>query len=159
MIPHKNVSGIYNNERFVWTLKIDSRFEKVNGGATFSVTGTSEDVSGAVGDYLAEAKPKYAKYVRWHLFNVNKDPMHYLANARYWLGLGKYSEYNLDNFKSTIVFGAVANDEHHLRTLLTLPTVQQAEYATFWLNERKEALFAAFEADMTSLFGVSPYKE
>lgn len=136
--------------------------------------------------------------LRWHLFDVRRGPMHYIANGVYWLQrhlrstgtlpgprstqryLASTTESDkaedkraLECFKSTIVFGALADDE-----IPAIPDFGPNKFAGAegseadkrdawiiyceseidrvirpWLEARLPRLMEAFEADMVRWFG------
>lgn len=134
--------------------------------------------------------------LRWHLFDVKNGPMHYAANGAFWYK--KYLRHTkvlpptvdwwdrdskdgpetLDHFKSTIVFGALADDAipalpefprspdesdaHVYEPAVALRRkhdwVRRCEAIVDetivpWLNGRLPRLLALFEADMVRWFG------
>lgn len=126
--------------------------------------------------------PEIACLVRWHLCDDRAEPLHYIANGKYWLekhlGIFKVFE-NSENegrrpgepepfeaFKSTIVFGALDDDDQRLITVLateapdptTLPELEDTHKernaravvnaATRWLRGRSERLKETMVADM-----------
>jgi len=102
-------------------------FEYLQGNRApyFSITGDIKDhpgqgennwSGGCVHKEILEAFPELASLVRWHLVDQTGDPMHYVANGKYWydkIGTPKENSYDPDPeqaFKSTVVFGAVDGD-------------------------------------------------
>jgi hypothetical protein len=106
---------------------------------------------GANHELIAEKFPHLAPYLKWHLCDWNKGPLHYIANALYWAGHSGYcdgkpnSPPNREHLLSTIVYGAVEGDE------LVEPSALTKEELTEWLKGRFESLMAAFAKDMIAL--------
>lgn len=86
---------------------------------------------GCCHDQIAKYFPEVAGLIRWHLVDDDGAPMHYLANGdhhmRKYLGVYRVFKHtelepsepqDLDHFKSTIVFGALASDEMRLKQIL-----------------------------------------
>lgn len=77
---------------------------------------------GCVHDAIAAAFPQFAHLIKWHL-SSSDGPMHYFANAKFWAGFSpmwppaddplqqKFYPANYSNLRSTIVFGAIPEDE------------------------------------------------
>lgn len=135
------------------------------------------------------------RLIRWHLFDVRSGPMHYKANAQYWFQMamekaGKLRPYSspsgykdhhpdpLEAFKSTVVFGAVPDDEMPVMPDLPRPPDKTDAYVydghvaerrlnewnsrcrelcddvvEKWCDARFPALMKSFEADMVAWFG------
>ena len=154
----------------------------------FTVTGSAYEresdrkpsASGTLHDVLANWYPEYAHLFRWHLVSQSGLPIHYEANAIYWLeyilGVSRWPAHSyttdpIEAFKHTIVFGAVAGDQEALDAILArfeqakaVPNLGQASlYAASneavsavraWLAKRLPELREAFMADMLAA-GVS----
>ena len=123
---------------------------------------------GRIHDDIAKHMPELAKYIRWHLMGTT-CPMHYVANARYWrtpmhnLGrllrelreradqpidvdrLVQEAKQEIINLKSTIIFGALPDDEQH-----DPATMEEADLVE-WLVNRLPALMLAFKTDVMEL--------
>jgi len=106
-----------------------------------------EDCGGCIHGEIAKLFPKLRPLIRWHLCS-KKGPMHYLANSKYWFGVGEYSERNLDYFKSTCVYGAVEGDTEFDLENADWPAVET------WLVERFPGLLDKFQEELRE-FGVS----
>lgn len=76
-----------------------------------------EDSGGCIHDVITKHFPELAPSIRWHLSDLMTGPMHYVANAVYWMqhscGECSHNEAKkyLGYFKSTVVFGAIEEDE------------------------------------------------
>tara|TARA_Y100000296_G_C5124786_1_gene232320 strand:+ start:92 stop:787 length:696 start_codon:yes stop_codon:yes gene_type:complete len=111
--------------------------------------------------------PDLAPLLKWHCVYDNGEPMHYLPNAKFWfekyLGVFKLFKHSepegrkegepepLEAFKSTIVFGALSDDDKRLETL---KDSQWTEIES-WLKKRLPKLRKAMK-DTMDQFGV-PY--
>jgi hypothetical protein len=86
---------------------------------------------GCCHDLVAKYFPEVNSLIRWHLVDDDGTPMHYIANGTHWMEkyLGVYRIFkhlacepsepkDLEHFKSTIVFGALASDKHKLKRIL-----------------------------------------
>lgn len=122
--------------------------------------------------------PEFAPFVRWHLVSTDQ-PMHYKANAMYWAGFN--SEWckgeandppNLAHVKSTIIYGALEDDQEfdldgvvaYTRQWIKCPSTSSRQgrlidvgndvRGTFerWLDARKPRLMEKFKSDMFTLF-------
>jgi hypothetical protein len=141
-------------------------------GAYFSMTFTeSERVGrgpsayyreccwGAGVERFAEHFPEVKQFTKWHLVNVNRGPMHYMANALYWAGCQGWcdgkpnSPPNWDHFRSTIVWGGASTDKRNTNNLREAFDARNAPRIKELLNRRFERLMNAFDADMNTLFG------
>lgn len=95
-----------------------------NGYNSFGVTADIDEqhgshwvdfAGGCCHDEIAKYFPELAPMLKWHLCSSD-GPMHYLANAKYWAGHDGWrdgkpnSPPDLDNLKSTIVYGALPED-------------------------------------------------
>jgi hypothetical protein len=78
---------------------IDYDFAKRNHQAPyFSITGSIDrkaqngrwldDAGGTLHDEIAHHFPELEPYLKWHLVS-DEGPMHYLANAKYWLDVAR----------------------------------------------------------------------
>ena len=103
---------------------------------------------GADHDTIRRLFPKYAKYLKWHLVSFLLGPMHYKADAAYWLGFGTYGDHNIDNFKKTVIYGALPGEDDD-----SFPQFDSVPELDAWLDARYPALMDAFCADMRELFG------
>lgn len=120
----------------------------------WSVTGTiqrrnghgwAEDAGGMLHEEIAQHFPFLAPSLKWHLSGQRSGPMHYVANARYWLeqinGIFRFERKTYDPdpvaaFKSTVVFGAVAGD--------AIPALEDLDT---WCAARLPALLATMTAE------------
>jgi len=108
---------------------------------------------GQLTDRILKAFPKMATLTRWHLCDTENGPMHYAANALFWwekaAGESRFEPRAYDPdpiaaFKSTIVFGALPEDEAFDLT----PSKGRSEEIAAWLAERLPKLMAQFRADI-----------
>lgn len=115
-----------------------------------SGTGWRDDAAGCLHDDIAEHFPHLAPTIRWHLSFQSSGPLHYVANARYWLeqhyGVSRwerrsYDPNPLEAFKRTVVFGAVESD-------LEVPTLENLDA---WCADRLPALLDAMRHDIGSV--------
>lgn len=161
--PWKQFSQGKQKYRIKAEYGIDYDFAKRNNQAPyFSITAEIDraipggrwydDSGGMLHDEIAFHFPKLEPYLKWHL--VGEDgPMHYIANAKYWLDVatGKISNTGNANpteaFYSTIVMGALPDDTS------TIPDFLEASWAEFkqWLEERLPRLMEAWRDDMEKL--------
>ena len=106
---------------------------------------------GCLHEQIAKHVPELAPLLRWHLTG-DDGPLHYVENTAYWAGHRGYcdgkpgSPPNSDHLRACCVFGAVPEFDNgvsveHLGESLLLS----------WLLERKEALMAAFRADLAMI--------
>lgn len=105
--------------------------------------GREIDSCGMNHEAIAEHFPQLAKFLKWHLVSP-EGPMHYLANAAYWL-----KESNFENLKSTIVYGALDSD-----ATVDLEQIHPNDLGAF-LRNRLPALLDAWRKDMSELFSDS----
>lgn len=107
---------------------------------------------GCIHDEIRKFFPELTTLIRWHLVSQSGIPMHYEANAQYWLdmffGRGRHKPEAhgpcpAQAFKNTVVFGAVQGD--------TFP--EKGADVTEWLWSRFESLRDQFNTDL-DLFGV-----
>lgn len=109
---------------------------------------------GAAHSLIAKHFPKLAPLIKWHLCGIESGPMHYLANAMYWLDIAagrvppsQYGPEPMEAFKSTIVYGALPVDAAF--DLDRAPASLDRTVIEHWLKVRLPALLEAFHADMT----------
>lgn len=110
-----------------------------------------ESGGGAAHELIAQNFKDLEPYLKWHLVSLG-EPMHYLANAKYWweqaMGKTKPTEHQRvdprDAFKSTIVFGGIPGEK-------TLPYTNDWADVEEWLKGRLPKLMGRFSADMKSL--------
>ena len=103
-------------------------------------------------ELIEEHFPELLKLVRWHLCDT-MEPMHYQANAQYWweLHAGRSDYHNehgpvpLEAFKNTIVFDALASDQH---MMVGLHAVEKEASAYLSLKRKLEATKNRLEAEM-----------
>jgi len=122
---------------------ITSETERLNG------TRWQEDSCGMDPNPIAQHFPELSKYTKWHLTGT-EGPMHYLPNAIYWWEYvtGARQDPSTDPqkaFQSTIVFGALADDDRWPYATASKQDVIQR------LKERLYRLLAAWRADMQAL--------
>lgn len=135
-----------------------------------------EYAGGCCHEEVAKHFPRLRPLIKWHCVDDDAHPMHYEANAAFWLeyfhGINKYERKSydpdpLEAFKHTVVFGAVDTDEATLPDLLA-PIVAPDELQEVlnpglalknkqlqlglrvqqWCNARREKLLAAMKKDM-----------
>ena len=105
-----------------------------------------EDSGGCLHAEVTKHFSFLAPTIKWHLSGKNSGPMHYEANARYWLemvnGVSRWSAPPnvdpLEAFKHTVVFGALPSDG-------SVPTLAAL---TTWCTERLPRLIAAMHNDI-----------
>lgn len=133
----------------------------------FSVTGRidkeshlgtwHDDGGGSFHEEVAEHFPELRKCIKWHLVSLS-EPLHYLANAKYWLEKAtgnsdwpdQPGEQNpLDALKKSIIFGVVDGDAEAIARFND-PHVDFREFEK-WLRSRKEPLMLEFGKDMSEL--------
>lgn len=145
--------------------------EPVRGEKRITISGKSFWLHscGQVRDAVAETFPAIAPFLRWHLANA-KGPMHYRENGIYWaeqlFGVSEWPRRPYDPdpgpcFASTVVLGAVAGDAMPAAPPLLDGDVDKAagrvlvrEHVGAWLDARRDALLAAFHADLARLHRV-----
>lgn len=121
----------------------------------WSVTGTierrtglgwREDSGGMLHAEVAKHFPFLAPTLKWHLSSQQSGPMHYVANARYWLeqvnGIFHWERHSydpdpLEAFMNQVVFGEVETDSR-------LPSLDDLDA---WCAARLPALLAKMTAD------------
>ena len=105
-----------------------------------------EDSGGTMHDAIRGHFPFLAPTLKWHLSFQKSGPLHYEANARYWLekhyGVSKWAAQPYDPdplgaFKSTVVFGALPEDQG-------VPSLEQL---TAWCAARLPRLLEAMHQD------------
>lgn len=108
-----------------------------------------EDSGGCLHEDVVKHFPRLGPSIKWHLSFTKSGPMHYEANARFWLekhyGVSKwdardYDPVPLDAFKRQVVFGAVEGD--------VMPTL---DGLAAWCAARQPHLIAAMHADIDPL--------
>ncbi len=158
--------GGNNRPHFSVTADIFDKYRKDVGG-------------GCCHDLIAKYFPEVDRLIRWHLVDDDGTPMYYIANSIHWMEkyLGVYRIFahlncepsepkDLEHFKSTIVFGAVASDKHKLKRILASEaTVEHYEgnpepdvietrekkilrLVKNWLIDRRPMLHAAMKVDI-----------
>ena len=110
---------------------------------------------GCIHDTIVKYMPHLEPLVKWHLVAFPGEPMHYFANAEYWakqVRLAERYEDRLryaDNFKKTVVFGAVETDnEPFIQDVIFDAWLVQKENVTYWCRERLPALKRLFIREM-----------
>ena len=116
--------------------------------------GWRDDAGGMIHEEIAAHFPALAPTLKWHGSFVRSGPMHYVANARYWLeqhyGVSRWSRRSydpdpLEAFKRVVVFGAVASDQ-------AIPTLDALDA---WCAERLPALIAAMTAETNAVLALT----
>ena len=141
------------------------KLEDLGQGAYFSVTMNTDrldkygnwycDSCGCQHEEVAKHFPEFAKYLKWHLVAVGKQPMHYLANSLYWAGKEGFvdgkagSPPNYECFKSTAIIGVLPGDSEMTPTKMLL---WSQETLKSWLEVRLPALMKAFDSDLKELW-------
>jgi len=100
--------------------------------------------SGMQHEKIENAFEEFPELTRWHLTNISNGPMHYNANAKH-----HWKKDKLDAFKSTIVFGALPDDDMEDIEFM----MDQSPDA--FLNDRLPKLMEQFRKDMKK-FNVPP---
>jgi len=122
---------------------------------------------GCCHDDIEQAFPELRALIRWHLVGDDGEPMHYVANAVYWMQkhLGVFRLFGnlepegrprgetepLKAFKSTIVYGVVASDPVGLSECLsglTNGAERVIDLVKIWLGDRSHFLRLRMERDM-----------
>lgn len=125
-----------------------------NGHNTFAITADIdrkakngrwvEYSGGCLHDEIRKHFPELAPFIKWHLVSTD-GPMHYIANARYHAGFGKYSEKNIPYLQKTIVYGTLPIDRE-----ISLEQLDD-ERLVSWLTARLPDLLIVFKADMEKI--------
>lgn len=120
-------------------------------------TGTWRDVRhGAIHEEIDAHFPELRKYLKWHLVSV-KEPLHYLANAKYWWekikGVSQWPAQIGEPdpstaFKETVIFGGLEGDREALQEAFSGNGWESVER---WLKSRLEPLMLNFAKDMSEL--------
>jgi hypothetical protein len=119
----------------------------------FTGYGWREDSGGMLHGEIAQHFPFLKPGLKWHLSSQQSGPIHYVANARYWLeqvnGIFKFERHSYDPdplaaFKSTVVFGAVESDAE-------IPTLDTLDA---WCAARLPALLAKMKEETDAVLGV-----
>lgn len=99
--------------------------------------------------------PDLAPLQRWQLCALGEGPLHYLANALFWLdraaeriprGTSSIDKQAIDLFRETIIYGELPVDGAW--DLSRDPKTLDREAVRAWLEARLPALLERFEADM-----------
>lgn len=121
-----------------------------------------EDSCGCLHGEVAKHFPKLAPSIKWHLCNLTSGPMHYVANAVYWLekdaGISQYPDKDdpgkaYKNFESHAVIGAFPGDSHPITRFARDLENVGAERARLhsvvesWCLARLPALLAAMKQE------------
>jgi hypothetical protein len=120
----------------------------------FSITANLKEgihvSSGCLHDEIARHAPELADLIRWHLADDRGQPLHYVANALYWLELhqqgkpsGVHGKDPLQVFKDHVLFGERAADEADLARVLA-----GGESPAAWLERRTWTLQESFRKAM-----------
>ena len=110
----------------------------------FSITGSTSDGScGCIHDEIAQYFPEYAELIKFHLFDVNGLPLHYMANSEYFFKKSKF-----DAFKSLVMF-----DEN-------VDVMPNELDLIVWLSGRQQQIKKNFEDTMTKFgFDLSKFRK
>lgn len=99
-------------------------------------------------------------YLKYHLFDSKKGPMHYIENAIFWAEMAsgvverrQYDPDPIETFKSTICFGGAKTDkDEDLNEFFNFRLKGQVRpVLTSWLEARLPNLMENFWADMEKL--------
>lgn len=125
-----------------------------------------ESGGGSAHDEVARVFPELAPLIKWHLVGDDGTPMHYVANALYWLemefGISKWNNDSgakpLEAFKRIVCFGALAEDIDESLSVLLSPLGKDAKFnlavrVNKWCASRLPALAAKMKEDMAT-FGI-----
>ena len=93
--------------------------------------------SGMNHDEILKAMPELSDLTRWHLAFIERGPMHYVSNSKYF-----WERRELGSFMDTIVFGALPDDE-----MSSISEAMEEDADTF-LAARKPRLMEQFRKDM-----------
>jgi hypothetical protein len=116
---------IENDKQYRITVTVRYDDQCGNGHNSFGITAEidewcgywTNDCGGCCHEHVAKHFPELTPLIKWHLTSTD-GPMHYLQNAKYWAGHSGYREGkpnnppNLEHLKSTIVYGALPEDEN-----------------------------------------------
>lgn len=152
---------IDNGER---RMRVTFGLQKLKGNqyAYFSITGETErkergrwaeDSCGCLHDEVRKNFPELAEFIDWHLVDETGTPMHFAANAIYWLQVANHAKAApelpakaLENFKSTVLWGVLPED-----ATAEVPALRKVDG---WLADRLPKLQAAFHPAMTKMQGM-----
>lgn len=152
---------IENGER---RIRATFGLQKLQGNqyAYFSITGETErkergrwaeDTGGCIHEEIRKHFPELAEFIVWHLVDETGTPMHYIANAMYWLRGANHAERFvkelpakcIEHFKSVVLWGVLPED-----TTQEVPGIYRQE-GEKWLDARLPKLQAAFHPAMTKM--------
>lgn len=109
-----------------------------------------EDSGGCLHDEIRKHFPELAPFVVWHLCDETGEPMHYAANARYWLqganhavNMRELPAKCLEHFKTTVLWGVLPEDETQ-----EVPSLRQVDK---WLADRLPKIQAKFHEAMKEM--------
>lgn len=117
-----------------------------------------ESGGGAAHELIVKHFPELSHVTRWHLCMFYSGPMHYIENAVYWwqkvVGRSKweansYDPNPLQAFKSTIVAGAIPDDDETI-AFMTLTKATDNQIRS-WLMKRRPELILTFLNAMSSV--------
>ncbi len=123
-----------------------------NSEGYLSVTGETEEFSGrwreascgCLHELIAKAFPELVDLIPFHLTNESGIPMHYEANALYWLGVANFTVVARDtpadalrHFKNSVLWGSLSED----RT----DEIPSLKAASKWLSDRLPKLQEMFK--------------
>ena len=115
---HLTKTYIKNGQKYRITAHMRFDDDCKNGHNTFAITadidrasgkGWIDDAGGCLHDDIALHFPELQPYIKWHLTSTD-GPMHYVANALYWLGYqgwckgGPNDPPNLEHARSSAVW-------------------------------------------------------
>jgi len=100
---------------------------------------------GCLHDEIARHYPELVPFLKWHLVSTD-GPMYYVENSLYWAGFTEYKDArNIENLKSTCIYGAVKEDEEFDIEKATKKQLIE------WLAYRKTELMREFRKDIERL--------
>jgi hypothetical protein len=155
---------IENGER---RIRVRFGLDKVGGNryAHFSITGETErrergrwaeDSCGCIHEEIRKHFPELAKFIPFHLCDETGEPMHYVANAMYWLRGANHAERFvrelpakcIEHFKSTVLWGVLPEDMN-----AEVPGLYRQE-GEKWLAARLPKLVEKFNEAMAEMHKV-----
>jgi hypothetical protein len=155
------------------TARVRHDDECKNGHNSFAITGDidcwngylwEEDSGGCIHDEIRTHFPELAPFIKWHLTSTD-EPMHYVANALYWLGWCGFcdpakhnSPPNLEHAREAAVWpelpaSFICPDPNPDWLRHGQPTLWEPERLRIEqvLKDRLPALMAEFKRDVLSL--------
>lgn len=133
--------------KMTYKAKFEIHYIEGNSLPHFSVTGEIRengriDSCGCLHDMIAEQFPEFAKFIPYHLCDIDGNPMYYYENSLYHLKTG-----NIDGFKSCSLFGILDGDNNWN------PENVEYIYNRGFLENRLPDVKKSFNISMAELFG------